>query len=120
MKLIKIIITIHILFFSSSLFSKEGDVYLCETKTLTIISEEGNEKYKNQKFKFLRKKDVIEFGKGSYFDGHSLTLTIQIDEMFIAVSEYENLQYNEGTLYYSGPSYVDKNIVNIIAYCDIF
>ena len=62
-----------------------------------------------------RKKDVIEFGKGGYFDNYSLNLTIQIDEMFIAVSDYENLQYADGELYYTGPSYVDKSIINIIA-----
>ena len=120
MKLIKIMLTINILFFSSSSFSKEGDFYFCESKVFTVVSEEGNEEYNNQKFKFLRKKDVIEFGKGGYFDNYSLNLTIQIDEMFIAVSDYENLQYADGELYYTGPSYVDKSIINIIANCDIF
>ena len=32
----------------------------------------------------------------------------------------ENLQYSDGELYYTGPSYIDKNIINIIANCDIF
>ena len=95
----KTLLTFFLLVFSSPLISKENDVYFCQTKSITVVSEEGNKKFKNQEFKFKRKKNVIEFGKGGYFDGYSLNLTLQFDELFVAVSESENLQYQDGKFF---------------------
>ena len=116
----RILVSIIVLFFSSSMYAGEGDVYYCDTNNIVVVSEDGEMTYKNEKFKFKRKKNTLEFGEGGIFDNFSLDIIYQAGELFGAGSDYARLNYNEGKFYYALPSNISKSITNIIATCDIF
>ena len=113
-------LTLLILLFSPLAFADVGDVYYCDTKTIIEIFEDEEKRYKNEKFKFKKKENILEFGEGGYFNGHSLDIIYQVGELFGAGTDFERLNYNDGKFYYALPSNLDKSIINVIAYCDIF
>jgi len=115
----KILLTLFSLFFSSLVFADVGDVYYCDTNTIVEIFEDEETRYNNQKFKFNRKENTLEFGEGGYFNNYSLDIIYQAGELFAAGTDYDRLNYNDGKLYYALPSNLSKSVINIIASCDI-
>tara|TARA_B100000965_G_scaffold87630_1_gene71076 strand:+ start:933 stop:1286 length:354 start_codon:yes stop_codon:yes gene_type:complete len=116
----KTLLTLFVLLFSSSIYAGEGDVYYCDTNIIVDISADGETTYNNEKFKFKRKKNILEFGEGGYFNNYFLDIIYQAGELFGAGSDYERLNYKDGKFYYALPSNISKSITNIIATCDIF
>ena len=116
----KILLTVFVLLFSPSMFAGEGDIYYCDTNIIVEIFEDEEMTYKNEKFKFKRKRNILEFGEGGFFSNHSLDIIYQAGELFGAGSDYDLLNYKDGKFYYALPSNIAKNITNVIATCDIF
>ena len=118
----KILFTLFVLLFSSSVVADVGDVYYCETNKIIRITENETKEYPQQKFKFKKEENFIKFNEGGYFDNITIELNIQEEEFFTSREKFETLIYNDGYFMHSSIVNNDKkkDVVNVFATCDIF
>ena len=120
----KILMTLIILFFSSSVFADVGDVYYC-IEDLRIRNNDDNTdviSYKPQKFQFKRTDSKLVFGnQKNWFEGAEIDIIFSGGELFSAASESRDsdiVKYNNGKFFYSYISF--ESVTSVIASCSIF
>jgi len=120
----KILVTLCILFFSSSAFTDVGDVYYC-VEDLRIRNNEDNTdiiNYKPQKFQFKRTDTKLIFGnQKNWFESAEMDIIFSARELFSAAAKDRDsdvVKYHNGKFYYSYVSFEDVTLV--VASCSIF
>ena len=115
----KIFLILFVLFFSSPLYSAEGDTYFCESTNLAQIINGSTNEFRNEKFYFLRKKNKIEFVAEGFFKDHYMPVTYSLGEHFKGHYESQEVfMYIEGIFSYSAFG-VGGEIVSMSANCKI-
>ena len=116
----KTLLTLFVLFCSSSVVADVGDVYYCETIQIVQVQINDVVEYPNYKFKFKRYEKKIEFGEGGYFDNHSLPVVYSYADFFTGNYETnETFIYKDNYFLHSLIS-VENKVNSIIAKCDVF
>ena len=128
----KILITIFTIIFinlTNIVSAKEGDVYFCETITNKIVKFDKTTEYKNERFKFIRKNNQIEFGSyDGFFDDSIISINNSSthEEIFKTLEEDAKLFiYKDGDFMYVhnnffGPDPKEWYTLIIHGNCDIF
>ena len=122
----KILLTFVVLLFSSSVLAGVGDVYYCEINKFVDIKKNDVAEYTSEKFKFIRKENLIEFGEGGYFDNNSMNIEdpeLYKGEFFFGSgSRWERFVYNNGDFVFAFTMNSGENtyITAVVATCDIF
>ena len=107
--------------FSTS-WSDVGDIYYCETNIFNETKQNKVEKFKNEKFKFLRNINSIKFGDDdSFLGGTELGIILfQREERFRARGNSGNtmLAYDDNVFFIS--STFHDGIVAMTGKCSVF
>ena len=120
----KTFLAIFVLLFSSSVFSKVGDIYSCEADKVVKVTQNIVQEFK-MSFKILRKSDEIVISNYDFFDNTIVKVDWQAkDEIFIGSDENLVFAYIEGTFQYSYlfPIKTETDqpmIISIFARCNI-
>jgi len=120
----KKILIIFILFFSSSVVAAENDVYYCETEKFTIVKKNLVETFKNEKFKFKRNENTLQFSGTGYFGNTVMTIEwghAESEWFFGNYARTDSFNYKNGIFLYTFANHIgESKIVSILATCDIF
>ena len=122
----KILLILFVLFFSSSVFAAEGDVYFCQEDFRYDYSPtEGDKdfiKYKPQKFQFKRTATKLIFGnQKNWFEGAELDIIFSGSELIYAHgpgNDSDVFKYQDGQFFYSYASY--RSITATAGTCSVF
>ena len=118
---IKILFFILILSLSSTkIFAAVNDIYYCEMDNLILIKDDKYKAYQEQKFKFKRLKNELQFGsEENYFKNFTLPITFSAGETFSAADTVmATFSYMDGKFHYAASTY-DKAYA-IDGNCSIF
>tara|TARA_Y100001970_G_scaffold280720_1_gene390140 strand:+ start:951 stop:1310 length:360 start_codon:yes stop_codon:yes gene_type:complete len=118
----KILLTLFILFFSSSAVSGDGDLYICKTVNLVKAYKYETKEFRSFDFNFKKNKDSIIFGKGGYFDEGILPINNSAGEYFDGGKEWTRFIYNDGLFMFVSLVNTDErqDVLTIIADCKLF
>ena len=118
----KTLLTLFVLFFSSYLFSAEGEKYFCKTTDVVKVLKSETKDFASFDFNFKRNQKSISFGKGGYFDDVTMPINNNAVEYFDGRDDYDSYIYNEGLFIYSSIINTDEQMdsLTIIANCKIF
>ncbi len=108
-------------------FTEINDVYYCEMDRISKTTDKEMREYRNQKFKFKRNQNNIEFGSGGFFDDYETQVLKNSGEYFWGGSEWDRFIYLEGKFVFSNllNTNLDNEdprhqIVSIVATCELF
>jgi len=117
--MLKIFITIVLLFLSPLVNSAEGDIYFCEMTEVVAVENHKLIQYNSQKFKFQRTSDKLIFGsEENTFQDYTVSISYSQGELFFGGDNYNRLSFSEGNFYYSRADIDEASI--IAAKCSIF
>lgn len=119
----KFIIASFIFFFSTSLYSADGDNYFCKSTNIVKVYKLDTESFQTFDFNFKKNKNNISFGKGGYFDEQKMSVKFTAGEYFYGGDDWDIFIYNDGIFTYSSllnAGEEDVDSLTIIANCKIF
>ena len=117
----KTIITIFVLFFLSSVYAGNGDLYICKTKQNFDTTILGSKNYPSESFKFKWIENKIKFNKGGYFSEYEIEIIKSIGEYLIAGDDTSKLIYRDNLFVFSQVfnTAEEHSVTTIIANCEI-
>ena len=111
-------IVVLVLLFSNNGYTN-NDVYFCEMTKFLEIRDGKVKIFQNEKFKFKREKDYINFGsEKNIFENVKIDINFSSGEMFDGGRPNMVFSYVDGKFYYSGV-FSDK-IWSVYAECTTF
>ena len=116
----KTLLAIFVFFLSSLVVAEE--VYFCQSDTVIESSSNGVKEYGEENFKFIKKNNELQFGKGGFLNNIVTTVFFTGQDYFEAGTDYSRVIYLNGLFVFANVSNLENShgVVSIIANCDIF